>query len=97
MKFLKVIPRIEKETGDAILFLPQVPACYGMVTCYAHIGQHSEADVGYFSSGTRKAKSESEKAACAALVREYDHLTGDADWVPLRVMQRLNRNDLKWS
>lgn len=41
-----VIFRKDK-TGELTAFLPALPASPGMVVCYAHVGQHSEASEEY--------------------------------------------------
>ncbi len=37
--------------GEVNAFLLGVPASPGTVTCYAHVGQHSEAAVAYYQGG----------------------------------------------
>lgn len=62
-----VIYRIEgnKRTGrNAVAFFPHANVNFGRIECYAHIGQHSEASLAYYT-GTKKPK-----AADAALVDE---------------------------
>jgi hypothetical protein len=34
-------------TNDVVAFLLDVPSNYGSVVCYSHVGQHSEASLGY--------------------------------------------------
>lgn len=42
MNKIKVILRKNKD-GDMIAFLPEIPANYGNIMSYMHIGQHGEA------------------------------------------------------
>ena len=41
--------RITKSTLP-VVFFPELPANLGMILCYSHFGQHSEASLGYFQS-----------------------------------------------
>ena len=43
----RVIFKKEKGSTDVIAFLLDVPSNWGNVVCYAHVGQHSEASLGY--------------------------------------------------
>lgn len=36
------------EKSNAVLFLPEYSANLGNIVCYAHVGQHSEACMGYY-------------------------------------------------
>lgn len=38
------------EDGDVVAFMPKLEASPGCITCYAHVGQHSEASVEYMES-----------------------------------------------
>ena len=42
-----VIIRRDRQSGDLVAFMPENDANPGMVVCYAHIGQHSEASRQY--------------------------------------------------
>lgn len=57
----------------------------GELTCYAHVGQHSAADLGYYRSHTRPA--EPSDPDCAALLAEWQ-AQPPAD-LPVRVVRRL--------
>lgn len=37
----------KQDRGEVMAFLLDVPSNYGRVVCYAHVGQHSEADINY--------------------------------------------------
>ena len=64
------IPRIDKD-GTPVLFFPDDPVSKpGMIVCYAHIGQHSEASKDYYWNDTKPDKSND----CADLIREYENL-----------------------
>ena len=41
--------KITKSTSP-VVFFPELPANLGMILCYSHFGQHSEASLGYFQS-----------------------------------------------
>jgi len=45
-----VIIRRDCETGDPVAFVPEGEANPGMLVCYAHVGQHSEACRAYYAS-----------------------------------------------
>jgi len=64
---ITIIPRIEKD-GTPILFLPDDPCSRpDRIGCYAHLGQHSEADIGYYYQDTKPDRAN----ACAPLLNEY--------------------------
>lgn len=44
---LQVIFRKDK-SGNITAFFPGMRCNYGMIACYQHIGQHSEASIGYY-------------------------------------------------
>lgn len=58
----RIIPRVavydamfeQPVKKEAILFLPDLPASYGMVSCYARDGEHSEASIEFYNNGTAK-------------------------------------------
>jgi hypothetical protein len=68
---ITVIPRID-EDGLPILFFPHEPANPGRMVCYVHLGQHGEADIGYYRQKTKPDRSN----ACADLIKEYASLPG---------------------
>jgi hypothetical protein len=69
MKTMIAIPRIDKD-GTPILFLPDIPANPGMIVCYQHIGQHSEASLDYYRRDTKPDRNNK----CADLIAEYDSI-----------------------
>ena len=69
MQEIIAIPRIEAG-GMPILFFPTEPARRGRIVCYAHIGQHAEADIGYYLQSTRPDKT----GVCKDLIAEYEGL-----------------------
>lgn len=82
---LKVIYR-KTNDGEVIAFMPELPANYGKIVCYAHIGQHSEATLEYYQS-TRSAK----PAEYIALHTELKSIYND---VELDVKRRMYYTDL---
>ena len=64
------VVRIVKDTGAPLIV-------FGADGCYAHIGQHSSIAREYYRTDTRAPNTPDERAACAALVREWDALPGD--------------------
>jgi hypothetical protein len=81
----RVIPRVEKD-GTPILFLPDdTGPNFGCIGCYAHIGQHSAAAVGYYREFTRPAR----KGECDALLREYASIPPAGELIILHRMPRL--------
>ena len=85
MEKVKVIFRKEKN-GDIVAFFPELKANYGRMVCYAHIGQHSEADVEYYWN-TQKAFENEYKP----LLNELKAIYNDCILV---VKHRLYYNDL---
>lgn len=81
-----VIPRVEKD-GTPVLFIPREPANPGRIVCYAHIGQHSEADFGYYYRMTKPDK----LGACKHLLQEYYNLGPVKDRQELIIRQRIRR------
>ena len=71
--------RIEKDTGAPIIV-------FGADGCYAHIGQHSSIAREYYRRDTRAPNTPEERAACAALVRDWNAQPGD---LILREVKRL--------
>ena len=67
---ISAVVRIEKDTGAPI-------NVFGADGCYAHIGQHSSIAREYYLADTRAPNTPEERAACAALVREWNAQPGD--------------------
>lgn len=82
---LPVIMRFTKEWGVTAYF-PAVGDMGQLVTCYAHVGQHSAADPSCMREGTR-ATPEQYADLLAELEGIYSR-PGDPDAVTLRVMKR---------
>jgi hypothetical protein len=82
---LKVIYRKDSD-GKVIAFMPELPANYGKIVCYAHIGQHSEASIEYYHSTTTALPSEYEP-----LHKELKAIYSDYE---LSVKRRLTYGDL---
>ena len=71
--------RIEKATGAPLIV-------FGADGCYSHSGQHSAIAREYYLTDTRAPNTPEERAACAALAREWNALP----WGPiLREVKRL--------
>lgn len=91
MEKVKVIFRKEKNPYtneyEVIAFMPELPANYGRIVCYAHMGQHSEADVEYYHN-TKKAT----KAEYKPLLMELKSIYNDCELV---VKQKINYKDLR--
>ena len=84
MEKIKVIFR--KYDGNIIAFLPELPANYGNIMCYQHIGQHGEASVQFYHD-TEKAS----EAEYAPLYAELQEIYNDCQLV---IRQRLCYNDV---
>ena len=67
---IAAVVRIEKDTGAPLIV-------FGADGCYAHIGQHSSLSREYHRRDTRAPNTPEERAACAALVREWNAQPGD--------------------
>lgn len=57
MKKVKVIFRKTKD-GEIIAFMPEIPANYGKILSYMHIGQHGEADLEFYHETKKAAETE---------------------------------------
>lgn len=82
---LKVIYRKDSD-GKVIAFLPELPANYGKIVCYAHMGQHSEASIEYYHDTKTALPSEYEP-----LHKELKAIYNDYE---LSVKRRLTYSDL---
>lgn len=91
MDKLKVIFRKEYDRytnkWDVVAFMPEIRANYGKILCYAHIGQHSEADYLYYYNTVKAAPDEYED-----LLKELQSIYND---VQLVVRQRICYKDLQ--
>ena len=72
--------------GEVEAFLPDVDVNRGMIMCYAHIGQHSEASLDYYREGRPATPKE-----YASLKRE---LTGIG--YKLQVVKRIRTDSRNW-
>ena len=86
-----VIYRMEGKRSDrsAVAFFPHEHVNHGRIGCYAHLGQHGEADLGYYGT-TSPVRTTNDVAAVAALRAELKQIyeTGD-DAVELVERKRL--------
>lgn len=71
---IKATARIEKATGQAILFFHDAGVRAGMlvVSCYCSQTQHSSATREYYKRDTVPPITDAERSAVARLVREYN-------------------------
>jgi hypothetical protein len=86
MDKLAVLFRAERSgpfKGQVTAVLPTVEANPGMVTCYAHVGQHSEGSLEWYSS-TRLATA----AEYAPLLYELRGIYADCELVVKERMRR---------
>lgn len=56
---------------EVVAFFPDFPARDGMITCYAHVGQHSEASRAYLVRRTRMASPAEYADLLSELTRIY--------------------------
>ncbi len=70
----------EKDGGDILAILLDVPANRARVTCYQHIGQHGEGDYFRMMGDTRPARPE-----------EYASLKSELERIGYRVIVRKRR------
>lgn len=56
----RIIPRIAQyaDTVEEILFLPDLIAKPGFISCYSRIGEHGEANMAFFSGHTKPGNTE---------------------------------------
>jgi hypothetical protein len=98
VKSYPVIARIDPGTRQrdmgidkVTLFLPYDSVNHGSIACWARLGQHGEASLGYYRS-TRQPQTDLELDACAAALKQYRwEMTGipEADRVELFERKRL--------
>lgn len=90
MEKVKVIFRKAKnpysKKYEVVAFFPEIEANNGRILSYMHIGQHSEADLGFYHE-TKKATEEEYKPLLEELKVRYD----DCELV---VRQKINYKDL---
>ncbi len=102
------IPRIAIYTDDgkrnyeAILFFPAADANLGKIVCYAHVGQHSEASMMFFSQHTAKpteknlAKAGLSKADFVDLIKEWENMGPEHTPVKLYDRDQPAFRDKRW-
>lgn len=56
---------------EIVAFMPELPANYGRILSYMHIGQHGEADLGFYHE-TKKATAEEYNPLLKELKSIYD-------------------------
>lgn len=71
---------------EVVAFFPEIEVNYGRILSYMHIGQHSEADLGFYHE-TKKVTETEYKPLLEELKAIYD----DCELV---VKQKINYNDL---
>lgn len=90
MEKVKVIFRKSKNPYtneyEVVAFFPEFEANYGRILSYMHIGQHSEADLGFYHE-TKKATETEYKPLLEELKAIYD----DCELI---VRQKINYKDL---
>ena len=90
MEKVKVIFRKTKnpytKEYEIIAFFPEIPANFGNILSYMHIGQHGEASYEFYLS-TKKAEEEEYQAL-------YNELKGVYDDCELIVKRKIYYNDL---
>lgn len=91
MEKVKVIFRKSKnpytKEYEVVAFFPEIEANYGRILSYMHIGQHGEADLGFYHE-TKKAIEEEYKSLLEELKVIYD----DCELV---VKHKINYKDLQ--
>lgn len=48
----RIIIRRDRTDKSVVAFMPDAETNRGMIMCYAHVGQHSEASIGYYRQNT---------------------------------------------
>ena len=87
---LRIIPRIESGGDGPILFIEGDDANFGMITCYAHLGQHSEASLDYYWDTKPDHANQ-----CAALIAEWIGI--DPSFLDYKIGKRLNMDNVRKS
>ena len=91
MEKVKVIFRKAKnpytKEHEVVAFFPEIEANYGKILSYMHIGQHGEADLGFYQE-TKKAT----EAEYKPLLMELKSIYDDCE---LMVKQKINYKDLR--
>lgn len=83
---IKVIFRKNHDVIEA--FFPELPANIGKIACYAHIGQHGEAAIGYYLHTEAAAPAEYKP-----LLEELQQVYADCTLI---IRKKLYRNELNW-
>lgn len=83
------------KNGDPVLFFPEYAANRGSIMCYGHIGQHSEASMGYYASLRNPEGSEQERAAYA-LISEYNHGLPGGEVLSMRARDNAKYRRTRW-
>lgn len=87
---MNIVSVILKWGKDApLLFFPEYPANPGRIVCYAHAGQHGEADMGYYC-WLKNPRTLEQKRAAHELFREYQRNN------PEYTMRIINRDRSKF-
>lgn len=91
MEKVKVIFRKSKNPYtneyEVVAFFPEIEVNYGRILSYMHIGQHGEADLGFYHE-TKKVT----EAEYKPLLEELKVIYDDCELV---VKQKINYNDLR--
>lgn len=66
------------KSGNPVLFLPEYAANDGRIVCYAHMGQHSEADLSYYWE-LRNPKGDYQQLEVSNLLNEYRDILEEDD------------------
>lgn len=91
MEKVKVIFRKAKnpytKEYEVVAFFPEIEANHGRILSYMHIGQHSEADLGFYQETKKVAEAEYKP-----LLEELKTIYDDCE---LMVKQKINYKDLR--
>lgn len=90
MEKYRVIFRKDRKSGEVIAFFPEsYNKRTGKMLCYAHIGQHSEADIIYYWT-TKKASPEEYRNLFIELQNIYGRINGGEKPLQLVTRQRMS-------
>ena len=88
---VKVVFRVDKETGDVTAVFPEILAdLNGLMTGYAHVGQHHAVGWSYLNDCTRPAQ----EHETVELMRELKQVYDDCELVVYKRINRSMRNNL---
>lgn len=92
-----VIPRYDARNKEVILFLPDTGANLGNIAYYVHMGQHGEADTGYYRSTKRVPPEAKARHDLHELLREYRQKLDPSEFLKIVTRDTPRCQKIRWS